>query len=175
MDSRIYLHIPQIEELWYRRMILRDPATMDYNRGYALDFDGYDAQTGCIDFPQEQWARWHACFIGKEPKRYYAYIARADTGEFIGEVNIRQSETDPWHEMGIVIEARHRGRGYAADALRLLLRQAFEVCHAEAVHNAFEDTRGAAARAHLSAGFRVCQHERGMLELIITKDQYGGI
>ena len=53
---------------------MADPATMDYNRGYTPR-KGYDPETGCIDFPEEDWAGWHGYFVNREPERFYAYIA----------------------------------------------------------------------------------------------------
>ena len=41
-----------------------------------------------------------------------------------GIINLYTSEKD-WHDMGIVIDALYRGRGYAVPALKLLLDYAF--------------------------------------------------
>lgn len=168
--SNICLHIPAFEELWYREKLLSDADTMSYNKGYDLNFDGYDNETGCIAFPKEDWRDWYNYFMGCEPERYYAYIV-AD-GEFIGEVNIHQNGEMNWYDMGIVIEAKHRGKGYAVKALKLLLEQAFERLGARAVHNDFEDIRDAAVKTHLSAGFAEYKRENGILELLITKEQF---
>lgn len=35
--STLYLHVPELDELWYRKKLLEDPETMSYNRGYDLD------------------------------------------------------------------------------------------------------------------------------------------
>ena len=51
------LHVPALDELWYRERLLADPDTMRYNRGYHLNVPGYHDDTGCIDFPQSQWER----------------------------------------------------------------------------------------------------------------------
>ena len=169
--NKLHLHVPTFDELWYRKQLMEDPATMDYNRGYELCFDGYDPETGCIAFPEVEWRDWYDYYIGREPDRFYAYIVR-DDGTFLGDVNVHRSDGHPWNEMGIVIEAKYRGQGYAAPALRLLLQHAFEVMQADAVHNDFEDLRDAAVRAHLSAGFSVYRRENGRLELIITREQY---
>ena len=53
--STLYLHVPKLDELWYRKKLLEDPKTMSYNRGYELDFDGYDKETGCIAVPESKW------------------------------------------------------------------------------------------------------------------------
>lgn len=52
MKESLYLHIPAYEELWYRQKIIQDPDTMSYNKGYDLNFNDYDKETGCIDFPK---------------------------------------------------------------------------------------------------------------------------
>lgn len=151
---------------------MQDPDTMSYNKGYDMDFDGYDKQTGCIAFPKREWADWYGYFVGNEPDRFYAYVVREPDGEFIGEVNLHKSVENNWYEMGIVLEAKHRGKGYAAGTLWLLLRHAFEDMNAEAVHNSFEQERRAALRTHLSAGFTQYRRENGIAELLITREQY---
>lgn len=171
-EKRLFLHVPTLDELWYRERLMSDPDTMAYNKGYDLSFDGYDRETGCIAFPREEWAAWHAYFVGQEPLRYYAYIARERDGAFLGEVNLHKSVLHDWHDMGIVLEARYRGQGYSVEALRLLLRQAFEVMGLSAVHNDFETSRSAAISAHMAAGFSVLQEANGLLEVLITREQY---
>ena len=126
MKESLYLHIPAYEELWYRQKIMQDPDTMSYNKDYDLNFNDYDKATGCIDFPKKKWADWYIHFIGQEPHRFYAYIVRESDGEFIGEVNVHRNVDADWYEMGIVLEAKYRGKGYAVAALQLLLQYAFE-------------------------------------------------
>lgn len=58
MKASLCLHVPAYEELWYRQKIMQDPDTMSYNKGYDLNFHGYDEATGCIAFPKEKWADW---------------------------------------------------------------------------------------------------------------------
>lgn len=172
MKDLLYLHVPAYEELWYRQKIMQDPDTMCYNKGYDLNFHGYDKLTGCIAFPEKEWAHWYSYFIGQEPVRFYAYIVRESDGEFIGEVNVHINENDDWYHMGIVLEAKYRGKGYSVIALQLLLQHVFEKMGAEAVHNDFEENRIAAAQAHLSAGFTRYRQENGILEVLITREQY---
>ncbi len=172
MKESLSLHVPACDELWYRQRIMQDPDTMSYNSGYDLNFDGYDKATGCISFPREEWADWYSQFIGQEPRRFYAYIVRESDGEFIGEVNVHRNADAGWYDMGIVLEAKYRGKGYAVDALRLLLQYSFEKIGADVIHNEFESVRSAALQTHLSAGFTVYRRENGVLELLITKEQY---
>lgn len=172
MQELLSLHVPAFAELWYRQRLLQDADTMAYNKGYALDFEGYDPKTGCIAFPESEWADWYGYFIGQEPLRYYAYIVRESDGAFLGEVNVHKDPDADRYEMGIVIEARHRGKGYAAGAMRLLLQHAFEVLGASAVHNDFEETRSAALQAHLSAGFSEIGRKDGIVSLAVTRESY---
>lgn len=172
MQKQLKLYVPEYRDLWYRQKILGDAATMDYNKGYDLDFKGYHKDSGCIEFPPEQWRDWYDYFIGQEPERFYAYVTRLQDGVFIGEVNVHKSNAAPWYEMGIVLEAGFRGQGYAIEALGLLLQHAFVTLNAEAVHNDFEGTREAAIRAHLAVGFTECKEENGIVELLITREQY---
>ena len=172
MKESLSLHVPTYKELGYRQKIMQDPDTMSYNKGYDLNFDGYDKSTGCISFPKHEWADWYTYFIGQEPRRFYAYIVRESDGKFIGEVNVHMNADAGWYEMGIVLEAKYRSKGYAVAALRLLLQHAFEKMGAEAVHNEFEEERSAAVQTHLSAGFTRHRKENGILELLITREQY---
>lgn len=171
-QARLTLHIPRLDELDYRQRLMQDPHTMSYNKGYDLAFAGYHRDTGCIDFPPSEWAGWHAYFVGQEPKRFYAYVMRLEDGAFLGEVNVHQSGDHPWYEMGIVLEAKYRGQGYADEALRLLLSHAFQALHAQAVHNDFEESRTAALRAHLNAGFVQTGTKNGIAELLLTRERW---
>ncbi len=169
--NRLYLYVPNIEELTYRQMLMSDIDTMSYNKGYNLDFEGYHKDTGCIDFPESEWQEWYNYFIGNEPERFYAYIVRKEDNTFIGEVNVHKS-CDDYYDMGIVIEAKYRGNGYAKEALNLLLQYAFETLKVNAVHNDFEDDRTAAMKIHLDCGFKVVRRENGCIHLLITSEDY---
>ena len=170
--STLYLHIPELEEFWYRKKLLEDPETMSYNRGYNLGFDGYDNETGCIAFPESEWEESYKYLVGNEPERFYAYLANAENGEFVGEVNAHKNREHDWYDMGIVIEAKHRGKGYSGEGLRLLLRHAFTKMGAKAVHNDFESSRTAALKAHEHAGFHKYKEENDIIELLITKEEF---
>jgi RimJ/RimL family protein N-acetyltransferase len=156
---RLTLHVPSIREMEYRQKLLADPDTMSYNAGYDLGFPGYHNDTGCIDFPQEKWAGWYERFIGREPEKFYAYVERESDGAFIGEVVLRQEGAPGRDEMGVVIEACHRGKGYSAEAMHLLMDTAFNRLGAEVVCNDFERSRAAALRLHLNVGFEIVRED----------------
>lgn len=170
--NELEFYIPKKEDLWYRQRMMEDPKTMEYNKGYFLESENYNNDTGCILFPQKDWNDWYEYFIHNEPKRYYAYILRKNDQTFLGEVCLHQIPSKREYEMGIVIESIHRNKGYSTQALNLLLQVAFEQFHAEAVHNDFEETRTAALHLHLRAGFSILDKHEEMLHLTITKEQY---
>ena len=170
--NELSLHIPSYDELWYRQKLMQDPDTMSYNKGYPLNADGYHPETGCIAFPKQEWDNWYDYFVGQEPQRFYAYIMRKTDGVFIGEVNIHKNPDTSWYNMGIVLEAPYRGKGYSTEALELLLQHAFERMGAEAVRNDFGRERISALRAHQTVGFTILSEENGIMELQITREQY---
>ncbi len=163
----ITLHVPEYNELRYRQRLLADPDTMSYNKGYG-------SENGCIDFPEEKWQSWYSLWTAETSERFYAYIVL--DGEFIGEVNLYKNRDKNLYgccyEMGIVIENRYRGKGYATKALDLLLETAFEELGAARVHNEFESFRTAALRLHLNAGFSVDAEEGGIVRLSLTAARY---
>ena len=172
MEKRLHLHIPTLSEMAYRKRLQSDPATMSYNAGYDLDLPGYHNDTGCIDFPESEWADEHVFLVGSEPKMFYAYVARDKDDAFIGEVNVHRSGGGDWYDMGVLLEAKYRGMGYGKEALDLLLKYAFEKMGVPEIHNEFEETRGAAYKTHLACGFREYARRDGMILLRISREDY---
>lgn len=166
--SEIELYVPELEDLWFRQKLLGDPATMSYNKGYDLGFAGYHNDTGCIDFPEENWAGWFARWVNAGPERFYAYLRDRESGEFLGEVSLHETEGPGVYEMGIVLHSSQRGKAYSKEGIRLLLRHAFGELGAKKVTNRFEPSRIAALKIHREAGFRVTGEENGLLYLEVT-------
>ncbi len=172
------LYVPRREDLQFRRELLSDPGTMGYNKGYDLDFPEYHNDTGCIDFPEENWDGWYARWVNAGPERskptgrFYAYLRRREDGAFLGEVNLYQRGKPGWYEMGIVLYNKYRGRGYSAEGMKLLLRQAFEKLGAAGVSNQFEQTRRAAWKIHEAAGFEPAGEEGGSTIVVLTRERY---
>ena len=174
--EKLELYIPRLEELWFYQQMTSDPETMSYNAGWDVDYAGYHRDTGCIDCPDEALADWYDRWIGNEPDRFYAYIKRSLDGAWIGDVCFHYTPEKDWWDMGIVMYAPFRGKGYAVPALRLMLDHAFRVCGISRIHNDFEAARNehAAWETHRKAGFRELGVENGFLHMMITKEEYLG-
>ena len=90
--QELYLKVPVLEELKYRREYMLDPNTMDYNQGYDMELEGYDKETGTLNFDPEKWPRWYQKWINNRPYRYFAYIMRKSDKCVIGELAFRLDE-----------------------------------------------------------------------------------
>ena len=172
MNIELELYIPNYEDLWFYQKMMSDPETMSYNAGWDIDFVGYHKDTGCIDYTDDILPGWYENWIGNEPERFYAYIKRSFDGAWIGDVNFHYTPEKDWWDMGIVLYAPYRGKGYAVPALKLLLNQAFRVWGVSRLHNDFETTRDAAWAIHRKVGFKEMGMVDGLLQLMLTKEDY---
>lgn len=170
--TRLRLHVPELGELDFRQKLLSDPASMSYNAGCGLDMPTYHNDTGCIDFPRGDHAGWYARWVGNEPERFYAYLKDTESGEFVGEVSLYETDGPGVYEMGIVLHSSQRGKGYSREGIRMLLGHAFGELGAKEVTNCFEPTREAALKIHKAAGFRVVREEDGLLYLSIKSNSF---
>lgn len=171
--ERLELYIPKVEDMWFFQQMRSDPDTMSYNANWDVDYDGYHRDTGCIDIPKSEW-KLYAPKEGDEPERFFAYIQRGSDGVWIGDVSFHYTPEKDWWDMGIVIFAPYRGKGYAVPALRLMLDHAFRNCGVTRIHNDFELARNEvpAWKTHRSAGFKELGVEDGFLQMMITREDY---
>lgn len=176
----IELYIPSPTDMWFVRQMQEDPATMAYNAGWDVCYDGYHPDTGCIDFPEAEWAEKVGRWVGRELDRFYALVREKESGAFIGEVNYHYTPSDDCCEIGVVLYAPFRGRGYGLPALELLLHRAFVVNGIERLHNSFEEGRDPGLAIHRKAGFRQAAVSEAirfgkkipLLELELTREEY---
>lgn len=174
------LYIPKAEDMWFVQQMQEDPETMAYNAGWDVSYEGYHPDTGCIDFPQSEWAEKYAGLVGHEPEVFYALVREKASGQFVGEVNFHYSSDDDWWDMGVLIHAPFRGKKYGHEAISLLLEKAFVDCGISRLHNSFETTRDAGLAIHLAAGFRCVGASQWtrfgapieLQELLLTKERY---
>ena len=164
-ETELELYIPRPEDGWFYVKMMSDPVTMSYNAPWF-------PPDGCIPDAEDEWKRLCAEWIGREPERFYAFLRRISDGAFVGDVNFHHNAGRRWHDMGIVIYAPERGRGYGAQGLRMLIDRAFRTAGISRLHNEFETARGAAYRIHRAAGFREAGLENGVIRLELTREEY---
>ncbi|MBO4217262.1 MAG: GNAT family N-acetyltransferase [Clostridia bacterium] len=162
-DLRLY--VPKREDGWFYVKMTTDPDTMAYNAKWF-------PPDGCIPDPEEGWEYLLTDWIGREPIRFYAFLQRKSDGAFVGDVNYHLDKESGRYEMGIVIFARERGKGYGKQGLSLLLGKAFRADGVERLCNSFEASRAAAYRIHRAVGFREVGTEDGTVRLELTREEY---
>ena len=146
---------PKIREYGYYKKILNNPKTMSYNAGYDIHNNGYHYDTGCIEFNYDKWNN-------NINNHYLAYIRDTSLKKYIGYVNYNYNGDDNIYECGIVIDDKYRGKGYAKDSLKLLIKEAYNN-GVEYLYDTFEKDRGNTLQLFLSIGFEVLE------EIKITK------
>ncbi len=113
--KKVYLKEPRYEELIYRKNLLADEKTMEYNWRYG----------GTIDFPESKWDAWYTKWIkNKDPKYFYRYIYDNRTNAPVGEVAYRNEE-DNFVYLSIIIHYNERKNKYGEEALIKLIKEAF--------------------------------------------------
>ena len=161
---QLRLYIPRAEDGWFYVKMLSDPATMAYNAPWF-------PPDGCIPDAAEEWKQT-ALWASGEPERFYAYLQRVSDGAFVGDVNFHPSPVPGRYDMGIVIFAPERGKGYGKQGLRLLLDRAFRRDGVPCLQNDFESSRDAAYRIHTAVGFRETGRTDGVIHLELTREEY---
>ncbi len=177
--KRVFLVVPDIKDLKYRKEWLSDPKTMSYNAGYDMDLKGYDKETGVIIKSNEEMIDWYNKWINKEPDRFYAYIYSVDESGPIGEVYYYPD--GDIHSMGILINDKYRGKGYSYLTLLELEEVAFEINNINELSDFIPIDRVGAISSFKKAGFIQTDKEKNGFvfdneviskQLLITKEMY---
>lgn len=114
-DSKLMLYVPTLGDLWFRQTMLADDETMSYN----------DAWGGTVPFPEEDWGDWYDRWLGcADGKRFYRYLAIAETGEFVGEVAYHYDDDEALWLADVIVHTPYRGHGYGRAGLELLCQAA---------------------------------------------------
>ena len=150
--NNIKLVKPKLKDLWFRAQCLSDEKTMEYNAGYNVSYQGYNYNTGCIEFKKEDYAKWYNTKF-KNPNFYYEYILDVDKNNFVGYVNFNKDEKTNLATMGIVIKHEYRGCGYMRLALNQLIKKA-KTAKVYALTDTVPKTRVGALKVFHDLGFK---------------------
>ena len=165
VNNQISLYIPYHKDGWFYVKMISDPKTMAYNATWF-------PPNGCIPNAQEEWEKIYSSWNIPNSKKFYAYLRRITDGEFVGDVNYHYNAEQDWYDMGIVIYADERGKGYGKQGLQLLLDRAFRIDGISKLHNEFETTRITALRIHKAVGFKEVGNKDGFIQLELKKEDY---
>lgn len=146
------LIVPKLEDYWYEEKLQNDPNTMSYNAGYDVSYSGYHYDTGCIDFPENEWIKTYQKRI--DENKFFAYIK--DNDKYVGYVNYHYNKNLGRYECGVLIEYKYRGLGYSKKALELLINEAYKN-NIEYLYDNFEKDRGNTLKLFLSVGFEIIE------------------
>ncbi len=107
----VILHMPELRELWFRKEILEDEATMSFNHSWG----------GTIPFPESDWNSWSDYWvIHNDGKRFYRYLKEQKTGKYVGEIAYHLDGDRQIWLADVIVKADSRGNGYGTQGLRLL-------------------------------------------------------
>ncbi|HIS38505.1 MAG TPA: GNAT family N-acetyltransferase [Candidatus Onthousia faecavium] len=177
--TNIYLKVPSIEDLKYRKIWMMDSKTMSYNAGFDINLKGYDKNTGTIFKNDEEMKEWFDNWINKEPDKFFAYIYSYDELQPVGEIYYYL--TGDIHEMGILIQDKFRGKRYSYAALMELEKVAFEKNNVNELSDMIPLDRIGAIKVFKKAGFihtdkekieKVFDNDVIVKQFLITKDMY---
>lgn len=106
---------PRLEEMVFRQELLRDEATMSYNRIFG----------GTIDFPEARWESWYQNWIGTEdPCYFYRYLYWEEVDAYVGEAAYHYEVQTDRYLCDVIVHAKYRGRGVGHVGLALLCEAA---------------------------------------------------
>lgn len=154
--KNIELVIPKVEDFFYEAKLESDPKTMSYNAGYEVSYDGYHYDTGCIDFPKSKWQETYD--KRRKENKFFAYIKDNDINEYVGYVNYQYNKSNNIYECGILIEDKYRGMGYSKDALRLMIKDAYNN-GIDYLYDTFEKDRKNTLNTFLDIGFEIYKED----------------
>jgi diamine N-acetyltransferase len=156
----VRLDIPRDEDLKYRQYLLADAETMSHNA------------EGTTLLTAKQCQRWYEYWNSEG--NFYAYVVSVTDNIPVGEVEIHfPAEYGYPKEQGVgwcsvVIEAKHRGKGYGDAALALLVDYAFDTLH---LTRLLHEEYGSDVSIFERAGF--ARNEEGVMELANNQKSAG--
>lgn len=171
MNSNIKLYQPSLEELSYRQDLLSQKETMSHRKNMMAKSDKYNPETGCIDFPKEDWKLWYQEYSNDDSEMFYAYIVN-NKNEFVGDASFYKSNDGNCYDMHVLIEAKHRNKNYGTNALNQLIELAFDKYHLKEIQFFVKNTDLVSLNLCESTGFKLKKPIGTKLEMHYTKEMY---
>ena len=169
-NNELEIHIPTMNDLWFKQKMMSDKNTMSYNKNFTPS-EGYNPNDGTIDFPKEKWQTWHETWIGAKDK-FYAYLVRKSDKKWIGDIAYHFADKD-MPIIHIVIDNEFRGLGYAKEGLAILCENA-KKNGIKKIYNDIPHDRVSAIKVHKSIGFREVPNGGQYCFLVLELDKCDG-
>jgi RimJ/RimL family protein N-acetyltransferase len=100
---------------------------------------------------EESMEKWLGC---RDADGVIIFAIESLDGEDVGDISYHsRSRKNGTFSFGVVVSAAYRGRGYAADAVRVLLRYAFRERRYQKCNSACVDSNAESIRLHEKLGF----------------------
>jgi len=144
--------VPTRPELLVRQRWLSDPDVMAYNAGWGGSRPGYDADTGCLAWPESEWDRFAGRLARPADQQGYFYVRDTVTEVLVGDAHYEVG-LDGAASIGLMVVPALRGRGLGERVLRELVSRIWRDTSATEIVNEFEDERASAVRLHRRCGF----------------------
>lgn len=110
--DKLIIKIPTLKDLAYRKKLLGDEQTMEY-------------QTP-IKFDEDKWTSWYDQWIASNnPHYFYGYLYDNNTKEPVGEISYHFNSEDSNCSFFLIIEYAKRNQGYGTEGLKKLIEKAF--------------------------------------------------
>lgn len=153
---------------------LRSVEVEDWKNFFQWNKDTYFEQTtDGVTFPQSQEAlkKWTADFALAEPKNdEYRWVIENREGEFVGTFNTHTC--NPRHgtfQYGLAIQREYWRRGYATEAIRIVLRYFFDELRYQKANVHIYDFNQGSVELHRRLGF---QEEGRLRRMGYSQGQY---
>lgn len=139
------------DNLFFKKQMNEDAETMSYNAGYDLDVSGYNKNDGTIYKSDSEYLAWLEKWQNKND-RFVAAVVRKSDNKMIGEVCFHPDDTPSGYDLGIVLLASERGKGYSKKIMQLLLNE-IKARNIKKVNHTIPSSRTSAIKCDLACGF----------------------
>lgn len=139
------------DNLFFKKQINEDAETMAYNAGYDIEFSGYNKNDGTIHKSDSEYLAWLQKWQNKSD-RFVAAVVRKSDNKMIGEVCFHPDDTPSGYDLGIVLLASERGKGYSKQVMQLLLDE-IKSRKIKKVNHTIPTSRVSAIKCDLACGF----------------------
>ncbi|WP_051931602.1 GNAT family N-acetyltransferase [Clostridium sp. KNHs214] len=154
----IYIKKPQFYELTYVKKLWANEETMK-------------DVGGALDFSKEKWDSWYKKMVEPGDGRNFYCLIYNNEHQSVGEVSFhRYDEINKTAEFNIKIESKYRGRGYANEAMKLMLKYYFYEFGGEVMLDEVINVNG--QQALKKFGFEVISSAEESISFRMTKERF---